>query len=86
MSDAEDRYREVWSRKTIKQIEKEIESFRRYFARHKDCFFHKSSPTSLSDGQQFNILRDVLEEKKSEANTSGQANALLGDSNGSQRP
>jgi hypothetical protein len=64
----EEKYRSFWRSKTIKQIEAEIRSFRAYFQKHKDCFFHKSSPTSLSDGQQFNILRDVLEEKKNEAN------------------
>jgi len=71
MKSAADRYREIWSRKTIKQIEKEIESFRRYFARHKDCFFHECAPDSLSDGNQMVILKDILAEKLNEANNNG---------------
>ena len=61
---ASERFRRSWSAKTIAQVEKEIKSFRRYFEKHKDSFFQESAPESLSDGQQFNILRDILEEKK----------------------
>lgn len=63
MSNAVDRYREIWSRKTIKQIEKELDSYRRYLARHKDCFFKECAPDSLSDGDRIVILKDLLREK-----------------------
>lgn len=62
---AADRYRGIWSRKTIKQIEKELDSYHKYLARHKDSFFKECAPDSLSDGNRIVILRDLLREKKS---------------------
>jgi len=64
VSNLADRYREVWARKTIKQVEGEGDSYHKYLARHKDSFFKECAPDSLSDGNRIVILKDLLREKK----------------------
>lgn len=66
MSSAAERYRAAWELKTIKQIEKEIRSYRMYFEKHKDSFFHECHPDSLSDGNRMIILKDLLRDKQND--------------------
>lgn len=68
MGDAYDRYRDHWSAKTIKQIEREIESMRRYMQKHNSAYeWHgkaMTAPGSLADGDKLSALREALEIRK----------------------
>lgn len=64
-------YRDLWARKTVKQIEREIESMRRYMQRHNAAYnWHGKSMTptgSLADGDRLNALREALATKMGES-------------------
>lgn len=64
-------YRDLWARKTVKQIAREIESMRRYMQRHNAAYnWHGKSmtpPGSLADGDRLNALREVLATKMGES-------------------
>lgn len=57
-------YRDLWAAKTVRQIEREIESWRKYMQRHTRAYaWHGSSmtpPGELSDGDKLCALRDAL--------------------------
>lgn len=59
-----DAYRDLWAKKTAKQIEREIESMRRYMQKHNAAYnWHggaMSAPGSLADGDRLSALRDAL--------------------------
>ncbi len=65
MSDAYDKYRDHWAKKAIKQIEREIESMRRYMQKHNSAYeWHgkaMTAPGSLADGDKLSALREALE-------------------------
>jgi len=66
-----DQYRDLWASKTAKQIEREIESMRRYMQRHNAAYnWHGKSmtpPGSLADGDRLNALREALATKMGES-------------------
>lgn len=68
MSEAYDKYRDYWSARTVKQIEREIESMRRYMQRHNAAYvWHgnaMTAPGSLADGDKLSALREALEIRK----------------------
>lgn len=53
-------YRGQWQAKTKRQVERELESYQRYLAKHRDTFFKQSPPEELTDGDRIRILREVL--------------------------
>jgi hypothetical protein len=67
MSDPAEKYASMWRRKTIKQIEREIESWRRHFQKHNAGYGFTSAaiaaPGALADGDRMNILREILAER-----------------------
>lgn len=58
-----DAYRKQWEAKTKRQVEKELESYQRYLAKHRDTFFKQSAPDELTDGDRVFILKEVLSAK-----------------------
>lgn len=58
-----DEYRMTWQKKTKRQVEKELESYQRYLAKHRDTFFKQSAPDELTDGDRIFILKEVLSAK-----------------------
>lgn len=58
-----DAYRKQWEAKTKRQVEKELESYQRYLAKHRDTFFKQSAPGELTDGDRVFILKEVLSAK-----------------------
>jgi hypothetical protein len=64
-------FRDLWARKTVKQIEREIESMRKYMQRHRKAYsWHGSdmkATDELSDGSKLCALRDALEIAKGRA-------------------
>ena len=58
-----DQYRTIWSVKTKRQIEKELESYQRYLARNPDSFFQESAPDEMSDGDRVAALKEIITEK-----------------------
>lgn len=66
-----EQFRDMWARKTVKQIEREIESMRRYMQRHNTAYeWHGKNmtpPGSLADGDKLSALRDALATKRGEA-------------------
>ena len=66
--DAEARFRRVWEAKTKRQIQKEIQSMRKYFQKHNAAYnWHGSGMTTpgvLGDGDKLTILREISEEKE----------------------
>ena len=59
-----DEYRDMWAKKTTKQIEREIESMRKYMQRHNAAYnWHGRSmtaPGSMADGDRLSALRAAL--------------------------
>lgn len=68
---AEAKFKSIWSRKTIKQIEKELKSWRSYMDSHGQSYtFHGRDMTPLnclSDGDKVLILKEILADKEREA-------------------
>ena len=66
--DRREQYKNLWRNKTIVRIEKEIESWRRHFQKHDAGYGFTSgsvaAPDELADGDRFNILRELLQEKQ----------------------
>lgn len=58
-----DAYRKQWEAKTKRQVEKELESYQLYLAKHRDTFFKQSAPDELTDGDRVFILKEVLSAK-----------------------
>lgn len=56
-------YRKQWEAKTKRQVEKELDSYQRYLAKHRDTFFQQSAPDELTDGDRVFILKEVLSAK-----------------------
>lgn len=56
-------YRKQWEAKTKRQVEKELESYQRYLAKHRDTFFKQSAPDEITDGDRVFILKEVLSAK-----------------------
>lgn len=63
-SDAYERYKSCWAKKTPKQVEREISSMRKYMAKHSRSYeWHGTNmtpPGSLADGDKLNALREIL--------------------------
>lgn len=63
-----EQFRDMWATKTEKQIEREIESMRRYMQRHNSSYnWHGKNmtpPGSLADGDKLMALREALEIKR----------------------
>lgn len=57
-------YRDNWAKRTVKQIEREIDSMRAYMHRHSSAYaWHGkwgTPPGSLSDGDKLCALKDAL--------------------------
>lgn len=65
-----EKYRAIWSAKTVRQIEKEIESMRRYMQRNDRAYsWHgaQHAPGEMSDGDRLVTLQCALEEKRAAA-------------------
>lgn len=63
---AADEYKALWSAKTTKQIEKELQSWQRHFAKHERAYsWHDqlTAPGQMSDGDRVNVLKDILRER-----------------------
>lgn len=64
---AEDRYRAHWSAKTSKQIQRELDSMRKYVQRNSSSYAwhgaNSSAPGEITDGDKINALRDILRTK-----------------------
>lgn len=61
-----ERFQDIWSTKTIKQVAKEIESLRKYMQKNDAHYvLHGKShaPDEMSDGERLCTLLDILEEK-----------------------
>ena len=58
-----DTYRKTWEAKTKRQVEKELDSYQRYLAKHCDGHFQQSAPDEMSDGDRVRILKEVLSGK-----------------------
>lgn len=60
-------FRAVWQNKTIKQLEKEILSWQKYFDKHAHAYaWHGKDitpPGELADGDKISILKDILKER-----------------------
>ncbi len=60
-------YKKLWSKKTTKQIEKELNSWRKYVDKHSSAYaWHGASmtpPNSLSDGDKISALKEILSER-----------------------
>ena len=60
-----------WARKTVKQIEKEIQSWRKYMQKHSAAYaWHGKDitpPGELADGDKLCILREILSTKTATA-------------------
>lgn len=54
-------YRKQWEAKTKRQVEKELESYQRYLAKHRDTFFKQSAPDELTDGDRVRVLKEIIE-------------------------
>ena len=67
---AEDRYRAHWSAKTPKQVQRELDSMRRYVQRNSSSYAwhgaNNAAPGSLTDGDKINILREILRDGTTE--------------------
>lgn len=65
----EDNFVKVWSKKTIRQIEKELLTWSKYMAKHSQSYaFHGADithPSTLADGDKVALLREILEIKQS---------------------
>jgi hypothetical protein len=72
LMDAMERFKAAWRRKTRGQVEREIESWRKHFAKpHVDAHYKlhgadMTAPGQLADGMKLMALREVLEEMTSE--------------------
>lgn len=59
-----------WKDKTVKQIEKELKSWRKYMDKHNAAYTiiggAMTPPNSLADGDKVAILRDILNNCKKE--------------------
>lgn len=66
-----EQFRDLWAGRTVKQIEREIESMRRYMQRHNAAYvWHgnaMTAPGSLADGDKLSALREALEIRKATA-------------------
>lgn len=63
---AYEKYKELWIKKTKRQVEKEIESMRKYIQKHASSYaFHgnQTNPEEMTDGQRLSALKEVLEIK-----------------------
>ena len=58
-----DQYRLIWSMKTKRQVEKELESYHKYLAKHPDSFFQEPAPDEMSDADRVNVLKEIIAEK-----------------------
>lgn len=58
-----DAYRKQWESKTKRQVEKELDSYHRYLAKHADGHFQQSAPDEMSDGDRVRTLKEVLSGK-----------------------
>lgn len=56
-------YKAQWSKKTLKQVMKELESYQAYLARHPDRHFQQAAPDEMTDGDRIIALKDVIREK-----------------------
>lgn len=66
MNPLSERYTSIWEKKTLKQLEKEVNSLREYMKKHDSHYaFHGKalSPEELSDGGRLLILLDIMQEK-----------------------
>jgi hypothetical protein len=57
-----------WSSKSVKALAKEAESWRKHFQKHNDGYGFKgcnrlTPPGEMSDGERYNILRDLIAER-----------------------
>lgn len=61
-------YRKVWQTKTVKQLEKEIISWRKYMDKHGAayCWHGKdiTPPGHLADGDKVSVLKEILSGKQ----------------------
>ena len=59
-----EQFRDLWAGRTVKQIEREIESMRLYMQRHNAAYnWHGKNmtpPGSLADGDKLMALREAL--------------------------
>jgi len=66
-----EQFRDLWAGRTVKQIEREIESMRRYMQRHSAAYnWHgknMTAPGALADGDKLMALREALSIKRGEA-------------------
>lgn len=57
-------YRNMMSKKTDKQLLKEIKSFRKYFQSHSQYLdWHNLNPADFGNNDRFLILRELLSER-----------------------
>ena len=53
-------YKEIWARNGLSAARRELNDMRNGILRHRDTFFHQSSPDELSDGDRVMALKDVI--------------------------
>lgn len=67
LPDKYEAYKDQWRGKTTKQIEREIESWRRYMQKHTKAYAwhggNMTPPSELADGDKLNALREILDER-----------------------
>ena len=67
MNNLENNYRSFWESKTTSQIKKEIQSWQKYFNKHRQAYsFHGSdmtTPNTLADGDKIMILKEILKNR-----------------------
>lgn len=60
-----DEYKDIWSKRTKKQIEKELKSMQAYVNKHGASYWWHGSgitpPGSISDGDKISALKELLE-------------------------
>lgn len=82
MSDPAEKYASTWRSKTTKQIEREIESWRRHFQKHNAGYGFTSAaiaaPGALADGDRMNILREILAERRDYRDDDVSTDELIG--------
>lgn len=59
-----DAFESQWRSKTKRQVEKELESYRKYLERYPDSFFQQCAPDEMSDGDRVLVLKQILAEIK----------------------
>ncbi len=65
MKTGEEQFRKTWSKKTVRQLEKEIDSWQRYMQKHSGSYgWVETNPNEMNDSDKLTILREIHSEKK----------------------